>query len=457
MKKRMLVPLGIGLLLLVRPTVFAQPLPHGFSGIARAPDGIVTLSLTGSVSNLVPGLTGAISNQFRQMFDLYVVEASTNLMDWTPLAGLLRTNNDPNLLVFQDTNTAGLSQRYYRTFTNHLLTAFPKPSGPFAVGTVDRLMIDPARTNLYRYTPKTNAFMVTFWYPADAPGAGVLPAAMWDLGVASDTSMYAAYRSWGAYGADTQWAQISPKMVGHRFYGVPLAAGTSKYPVLLYSPGMAANRTTGSQNAEELASHGYVVVSIDHTDCWGTQFPDGRYLLGTGASSGGADVTDKAGRRKDMNFLVDELARLDSGDPLFVGRFDLERIGTFGISSGGIVIDTCRSNSLVKCAAIWDGDSFAQTAPGLQKPFLAALGQTNFSYALSQWLFNQATTNAVLLQIRGADHMTGADAAWSMEIPWGRGPALAFDACLVWFFDTYLKGESPPFPTNAEIINVRRK
>jgi hypothetical protein len=29
--------------------------------------------------------------------------------------------------------------------------------------------------------------------------------------------------------------------------------------------------------------------------------------------------------------------------------------------------------------------------------------------------------------------------------------------CAVWFFDTYLKGEAPPFPTNPEIYNVQRK
>jgi len=31
------------------------------------------------------------------------------------------------------------------------------------------------------------------------------------------------------------------------------------------------------------------------------------------------------------------------------------------------------------------------------------------------------------------------------------------DACRLWFFDTYLKGEAPPFPTNLEIYNVQRK
>ncbi len=109
------------------------------------------------------------------MFDLYIVEASTNLADWTWLAMLLRTNSDPNPLLFQDTNAPGLGHRFYRTPTNHLITSFLKPSGPFAVGTFDRVMIDPTRTNRYRYNPPTNAFMVTFWYPAESPRAGALP------------------------------------------------------------------------------------------------------------------------------------------------------------------------------------------------------------------------------------------------------------------------------------------
>jgi len=449
MKPTNLFLLGLGLLLPIQPDLWAQPVPHHFTGISVSLDKAVTLSLDGSASNML-SLTGTISNQFGQLFDLYAVEASTNLVDWTRLAMLLRTNNDPNPLLVQDTNAVGLSQRFYRTFTNHLLTALPKPSGPFAVGTVDRVMIDPARTNRYRYTPATNAFMVTFWYPADPPAAGMLPAPMWDQGFAADTSFYSALAAFGVSGADTQWALIAPKLVGHRFCGVPLAGHSGKYPVVLCSPGWSVNRTVISQNAEELASHGYVVVSIDHTDCQGSLFPDGRYLRGN--PGGGTDV---AGRLKDMQFLADELAVLDRGDLLFGGRLDLDRIGVFGLSSGGIVIDTCRTDSRVKCAAIWDGDT--DNNSGLQKPFLVVLGQRNLSYGFAQWLFNQATTNAVVLQIQGADHVTVGDTAWTVEIPWGRAPALATDACLVWFFDTYLKGETPAFPTNPEIYNVQRK
>jgi dienelactone hydrolase len=434
----------MGLFLTVPPNLRAQPVPHRFAGIAALPNGTITLSLDGSVSNMF-SLSGTISSQFMQMFDLYAVEASTNLAEWTRLALLLRTNNNPHPLLFQDTNAAGLSQRFYRTFTNHQLTALPKPSGPFAVGTVDRVMIDPARTNLYRYTPPTNAFMVTFWYPADPPAAGVLPSAMWDQRIAADTSLY----SYPGY--DTRWALIVPKLVGHRFRGVPLAAGTNKYPVVLCSHGLPAFRKLGSQDAEELASHGYVVVAIDHSDCWATEFPDGRYLAGNHSG-------DVPGRLKDMTFLLDKLAVLNTGDPLLAGRLDLDRIGVSGASYGGMVVETCRSDSRVKCAVLYDATNIQSLSPaGLQKPFLVALGESNYFYSEDHWLFSKATTNAVFLQIHGADHYTPCDAGWTAEIPQGRSPALAMEACRVWLFDTYLKGEAPPFPTNPEIYNVQRK
>ena len=110
------------------------------------------------------------------MFDLYLVEASTNLADWTRLALLLRTNNNPTPLLFQDTHVAGFSQRFYRAHTNHLITGFPKPTGPFAVGTFSRILTDSSRSN--RYGIKTNnSSMSTFWYPAEPLRAGSLPGA----------------------------------------------------------------------------------------------------------------------------------------------------------------------------------------------------------------------------------------------------------------------------------------
>jgi dienelactone hydrolase len=268
---------------------------------------------------------------------------------------------------------------------------------------------------------------------------------MWDSRFAADATLYAHH------GVDTRWAGLVPKLVGHRFHDLPVAANACPLPVVLYSHGVpGGGRKAQSQIAEELASHGYLVVGVDHPDCWATEFPGGRYLIGNHSG-------DLPGRLKDMQFLLDELARLNSDDWLFTGRLNLDRIGVAGISYGGMVVEMCRRDSRVKCAAIWDGANLQLNSAGLQKPFLAAAGENNCCFSQAQWLFGKAAANATLLQIRGADHLTGSDAAWTAELPRGRGPALAFNACLVWFFDTYLKGETPLFPTNPEIYNVQKK
>jgi dienelactone hydrolase len=425
------------------PRLSAQPVPHHFSAISVQGDKTARVSLDGSAVGLFT-LTGTIVNKFAQIFDLYPIESSTNLVDWTRLTVLRRTNNTAEALVFQDTNAVAFSQQFYRTPTNHLITFLPQPTGPFSVGTIDQVMVDPSRTNLYRYTPATNAFMVTFWYPAAPPGVGILPSSMWDHHIAADPNTYMGIND------DPQWSKIVPAAVGYRFANLLLPSGSTKYPVVLYSVGLSGWRKAASYQAEELASHGYVVVAPDPPDCFGTEFPDGRYLIGNWAG-------DVPGRLKDFQFLLDELARMEDTDPFFAGRLDLEKIGVFGASFGGQVVETARVDDRVKCAALWDTTNVELSNAGLQKPFMDMLGQDNSFLNEALWLYNHATNDAVVLEIKGADHFTGFDAAWVDEIPQGRAPAMVINACLVWFFDRYLKKEDPTFPTNPEILNVKRK
>ncbi len=192
------------------------------------------------------------------------------------------------------------------------------------------------------------------------------------------------------------------------------------------------------------------IARPDHPDCWATEFPDGRYLLGNHDG-------DVSGRLKDLTFLLDETERLNAGDSFFMGRLDLNRIGVYGLSYGGMVSETCRRDARVRCAVFWDPTSLAINGTGLPKPFLTALGDSNFFESENQAFFAKATTNAYYLKIRNAQHLTATDFAWTTLTPSARDPALAINACSVWFFATYLKGETPPFPGNPEIHDVQKK
>ena len=122
-----------------------------------------------------------------------------------------------------------------------------------------------------------------------------------------------------------------------------------------------------------------------------------------------------------------------------------------------IVAEMCRRDSRLKCVALLEAENLQVPAAGLQKPFLAMNHAGSPRLTQSQGLFSKASADAIWLQVDGADRFTFSDGAWGAEIPWGRLPALAIDACLVWFFDTFLNGKTPPFPSNPELINVMRK
>jgi hypothetical protein len=122
------------------------------------------------------------------------------------------------------------------------------------------------------------------------------------------------------------------------------------YPVLLYTPSWSGIRTECTVQVEELASHGYVVVGIDHPYSSSVvAFPDGRIARrkfvgdedysspeAVDAFVKTADLQVKL-RALDASFVLDTLGRLHASDPegLLAGKLDLARVGIFGFSLGG--------------------------------------------------------------------------------------------------------------------------
>jgi dienelactone hydrolase len=310
--------------------------------------------------------------------------------------------------------------------------------------------------------------MSTIWYPADPPSAGSLPGLYTDSAVAKDGAFYNNF-SW-----PTLWESVIAACVTCAYTNVPVASGTNRFPVIVHSHGFSGDRTYNSQVAVELASHGYIVAAVDHVDCHCTVYPDARGARYMAPGSFPADSALARSRTNDIEYLLGALAQFDSADSVLAGRLDLNSIGAMGYSwGGGTMGEICRTDSRVKCAALLDPAIFTENGPhlvvvGLQKPFLTmndtvpihqSITPTPGQFSdISSNLFYLATTNATWLKVANASHTTFADPAWSMDMTSNtRSAALAIDAGTLWFFDTYLKGQTPPFPTNAEIINVQRK
>lgn len=102
----------------------------------------------------------------------------------------------------------------------------------------------------------------------------------------------------------------------------PLSTG-APFPLLIISHGYPGNRFLLSHLGENLASKGYVVVSIDHTE---STYDDQRAFAST-----------LYNRSYDQLFVLRELARLgDAASGSFLaGRVDAEHTGLVGYSMGG--------------------------------------------------------------------------------------------------------------------------
>jgi predicted dienelactone hydrolase len=95
-----------------------------------------------------------------------------------------------------------------------------------------------------------------------------------------------------------------------------------RYPLVLVSHGYPGNRFLMSHLAENLASKGYVVASIDHTD--------------STYRSLGAFASTLVNRSLDQLFVLDQMARLSNDESSFLnGHVDASNTGLIGYSMGG--------------------------------------------------------------------------------------------------------------------------
>ena len=159
------------------------------------------------------------------------------------------------------------------------------------------------------------------------------------------------------------------------------------YPVVLMRTGGAALTTDYTSLAEDLASHGYVVVGFDAPyRSWVVVLPDGRVIARAPQNNldlvGGPQADQLANKlvqawTADTGFALDQLERLNTSDPSgrFLGRLDMQRVGVFGHSLGGATaLLFCHDDSRCKAGIDVDGAPLGKViAEGVTQPFMFLL------------------------------------------------------------------------------------
>jgi len=166
-------------------------------------------------------------------------------------------------------------------------------------GQIDIKAIDPAGERPAAFPVYDRPLTVEMWYPAAEGATG-------------DTTLKAYLRD----------GTTEVSLIGRAMRDAAPAATADPYPLVLLSHGYPGNRFLMSHLGENLASKGYVVASIDHTDStYRTQTAFGSTLVN---------------RPLDQLFVLDEMARINAdGASDLAGMIDTDNTGLIGYSMGG--------------------------------------------------------------------------------------------------------------------------
>jgi predicted dienelactone hydrolase len=285
----------------------------------------------------------------------------------------------------------------------------PPPTGPYPLGTMSLHLVDKSDPDPVAGPGHYRELMASVWYPAR--NVSRYPLAQWMLPAPLRGLLIS-----GEFDPDVA---VTPLTAGHE--GAPVLCTGEGWPVIVFSHGAHDHRSDTTIVVQELASHGYVVVTVDHTNDAFSEFPDGRLTVPL------YDYPMYPGDfARDIRFVVDQIEVLAAGGnpdaehrPLPAGlgaALDLHRVGMFGWSKGATATALVMGDDpRVRAGLSFDGpmESDPPVPAELDRPFMlmtavftraAEPNVAEFWSHLTGWPLN--------VQAEGAIHSSYCDVQW---------------------------------------------
>ena len=371
----------------------------------------------------------------------------------------------------------------------------PAPTGPFKIGTTHWHVTDPARPETFATPNVHRQVEVLAWYPTAAQGetAPYLREGMAELLPGWRTPLAAL-------------AQVRT----HAVLDAPPLEGAEKLPVLVFSHGFGGSPSAYTALLEDLASHGYAVLSIVHPyEAVAATLADGKVIElfdATGKPSPAflgvinewehedetmaavtKEPTEEAQLRllhgylsglpithatldrwvADTKLVLDRLSELPkTGVPgRLASRLDLGRLGALGHSMGGVTSGQfCLEDS--RCRAGLNFDGIPQYGKMIDRqlsvPFLMVYSARPGRTGASDAIYRRAATRYDRVDVQNTLHLDFSD-----MILWGGplrerkalgtvAPARAVEisrAIARQFFDQELRGKPSPLLAGKETFS----
>ena len=251
----------------------------------------------------------------------------------------------------------------------------PVPSGPQAVGVGSTVWMDDTRDARGGDggEGESRSIPATVWYPASASGeaAAYLP----DRGRVDELTGGLAAQ----YGMPALMFDGVARARANATEDAPPTDG--RFPVVVASPGSGSTRWLMTSWAEELASHGIIVVALDHPyDSASAELADGSTadseLVATGDDERDQAAADAAAaiRAQDISAVIDRIDRGDAGLPA-LDHADPSLIIAAGHSLGGAAaVEAARMDDRIRGVIDIDGMPRSPAGTDLGRPvvFLVA-------------------------------------------------------------------------------------
>lgn len=427
----------------------------------------VAIRLLPALALLITLLHLAVEGYRWQMLPLYVLTALLvtssllkiqSAMDWKPLASFLTI-----ILLAVSTALPALLP----------VPSIPVPSGPYQVGTRLYELTDPSRKEIYSGKDEARRFMIQVWYPSEPSSSD--QRAPWMSNAKIFAPAIACQIGMPVFFLDHLALVKIPA-----YQDSKIASSTIAFPVILFSHGWQGFNAQNTGQALQLASHGYVVIGVQHT--YGavvTVFPDGT-IAENNPNALPPDDTPTEQYEATAQILVNQWAgdlgytldfmqkQNEDTSSAFFRALDLSRIGVYGHSTGGgAAIEFCGTDS--RCTALFGQDPFMR--PVSYKVIENGVSQPAFFMFSQRWHDDLTSRNNELFdkfyphatKALGAVYITGTAHYDFTDLPLlsplapqlglkgpinGKRVTVINDDYLIHFFDATLKNDAISFFQN---------
>ena len=303
--------------------------------------------------------------------------------------------------------------------------SLPTPTGEYLVGTHSMHMKTSMDEPITKDPNDKRELMIKVWYPAKTKASAKQDPY---LDKANRTSFINKYGGGILPPASMDYLD---RVKTHVYQDAPIADDI--FPVLLFSHGYGSNASGYYALLTEIASHGYIVINMNHTyESLGATFPDGSEKLFDYEfqAADGADAMEHIGPirdafvnklpyeerhaiireaskdynitamvkrwTKDMMYTLDQLEAWNK-DGFLKNRLDLDKTGVFGHSRGGGAAGQLTiKDSRIKAAVNIDGVQWGEMMDTIYtRPFL---------YISADWPEEKEDINAHVYKNKSTDY-----------------------------------------------------